>query len=204
MIIITYSGGNPILSLVLTMLITIILGMGLPTTAAYAISASMLAPALTKLGMQPIASHLFIFYFSCLSSITPPVCVAAYAAAAIAKARPWSVGWEATKFASAGFIIPFMFAYGNELLFKGSPLAIGIAIISAIFGIAMLSGSVQGWFFGVEDLNYFERALLLSGALLLLKPGLVTDTIGVLIIAGILIGKYLSSQRNVKGEISNK
>lgn len=195
MIVITYSGGNLLLSMVFTMVITLILGMGLPTTAAYAISASMLAPALIKLGVPPIASHLFVFYFACLSAITPPVAVAAYAAAAIAKAKAWNVGWSATRFAAAGFIIPFMFVYGNELLFRGSPHAIGLAIVTASFGVAMLSGAVQGWFIRLGTLNYPERALLLAGSLLLMKPGWITDLVGICIVAGLFLRKTITSQR---------
>jgi TRAP transporter 4TM/12TM fusion protein len=191
MIVITYSGGNLLLSMIFTMLITLILGMGLPTTAAYAISASMLAPALMQLQVPPIASHLFSFYFACLSALTPPVAVAAYAAAAIAKARAWNVGWAATKFASAGFIIPFMFVYGNELLFKGSLPAIGLAICTATFGVCMLSGAVQGWFFNLGALNYVGRAMLLSGSLLLLKPGWITDSIGICILAILYLRRIL-------------
>ncbi|OPY76322.1 MAG: Sialic acid TRAP transporter permease protein SiaT [Syntrophorhabdus sp. PtaU1.Bin058] len=195
MIIITYSAGNLLLSLFFTMCITIILGMGLPTTAAYAISASMLTPALIKLGVAPIASHLFVFYFACLSAITPPVAVAAYAAAAIAKARAWNVGWAATMFASAGFIIPFMFAYGKELLLIGGPVAIGMATITSIFGVILLSAAVQGWCIRLGNLSYFERALMLAGSLLLMKPGWVTDVIGVAIVVAIYFWKAIYKKR---------
>jgi TRAP-type uncharacterized transport system fused permease subunit len=190
MIIITYSAGNLLLSLFFTMLITLILGMGLPTTAAYAISASMLAPALIKLGVTPIAAHLFVFYFACLSALTPPVAVAAYAAAAIAKARAWDVGWSATKFATAGFIIPFMFAYGNELLLRGNPIEIILACITAIIGVALLSGMVQGWFIGLGTIGYVERILFLASSLLLMKPGWITDVIGVCIVAALYLRRW--------------
>jgi TRAP transporter 4TM/12TM fusion protein len=189
MIIITYSAGNLLLSLFFTMCITLILGMGLPTTAAYAIAAGMLAPALIKLGVPPIASHLFVFYFACLSALTPPVCVAAYAAAAIAKAKSWSVGWTATMFAIAGFIIPYMFVYGNALLMRGNPFAIVLAIITGSFGVSLLAGSVIGWYSKLGDLNYFERILMFAGSLLLMHPGWTTDLIGVCIVVLIYLWK---------------
>jgi TRAP transporter 4TM/12TM fusion protein len=190
MIIITYSAGNLLLSLFLTMLITLILGMGLPTTAAYAISASMLAPALIKMGVSPLASHLFVFYFACLSALTPPVAVAAYAAAAIAKAQAWNVGWTATKFAGAGFIIPFMFVYGNELILVGSVLSIAFAIITAIIGVSLLSAAIQGWCIGMGKITYLERALMLVASLLLMKPGWVTDIVGMIILFTLFLFHY--------------
>jgi TRAP transporter 4TM/12TM fusion protein len=189
MIIITYSAGNLLLSLFFTMLITLILGMGLPTTAAYAISASMLAPALIKLGVIPLAAHLFVFYFACLSALTPPEAIAAYAAAAIAKAPAWSVGWMSTKFAIAAFIVPYMFVYGNELIMIGSMPAIVLAIITASFGVGMLSAAVQGWCIGFGEIDYLERAALLAASLLLMKPGWVTDVVGVCIVLALYLWK---------------
>jgi TRAP-type uncharacterized transport system fused permease subunit len=190
MIIITYSAGNLLLSLIFTMLITLILGMGLPTTAAYAISASMLAPALIKLGVIPLAAHLFVFYFACLSALTPPEAIAAYAAAAIAKAPAWKVGWMSTKFAIAAFIIPYMFVYGNELIMIGSMPAIIFAIITASFGVGMLSGAVQGWCIGFGKIGYLERASLVAASLLLMKPGWVTDVVGVCIVLALSLWKW--------------
>ncbi|MCJ7595387.1 MAG: TRAP transporter fused permease subunit, partial [Desulfobacterales bacterium] len=189
MIIITYSGGNLLVALVLTMFVSLILGMGLPTTAAYVISASMLAPALIQLGGPPLASHLFVFYFAILSSITPPVAVAAYAAAAISKSSPWEVAWLSVKFASAGFIIPFMFVHGKELLLVGTVPAIFLAFLTASFGVALLAAAIQGWFIGMGKLNYPERGLLLFGAFILMKPGFMTDAVGVCIVAALYFWK---------------
>jgi len=190
MIVITYSAGNLLLSLFLTMLITLILGMGLPTTAAYAISATMLVPALIKMEVPPLAAHLFVFYFACLSALTPPVAVAAYAAAAIAKAKAWNVGWTATKFAIAGFIVPYMFVYGPPLLLRGDVSETILAIMTASIGTCMLSGAVQGWFLKLGNVNYFERATLLVASLLLIKPGWITDMIGVLIFLALFFLHY--------------
>jgi TRAP transporter 4TM/12TM fusion protein len=177
MIILNYSKGYLFLTLVFTMLIAIILGMGLPTTAAYAISASILAPGLIKMGVEPLAAHLFIFYFACMSPLTPPMAVAAYAAAAIGKANFWEVGWLSVKFALAGFLVPYMFVYGPALILKGTPWEIVTAVISGFIGTFALSAAVQGYF--LRTLNLPLRVALLLIALLLLKPGWITDLIGI-------------------------
>jgi TRAP transporter 4TM/12TM fusion protein len=176
MIIINYSGGNLLLALIFTMLIAIILGMGMPTTAAYAISASVLAPALIQLKVAPIAAHLFIFYFACLSALTPPVALAAYAAAAIARAKAWDVGWQSMRFALAGFLIPFMFVYGPPMVLIGSATEITIAIVTGLVGTMTLAAAAQG--FLLRNATWVERGILLIAALFLIKPGLVTDLIG--------------------------
>jgi TRAP transporter 4TM/12TM fusion protein len=176
MIIINYSGGNLILALFFTMIIAIILGMGMPTTAAYAISASVLAPALIQLKVPAIAAHLFIFYFACLSALTPPVALAAFAAAAIANAKTWNVGWLGMKFALAGFVIPYMFVFGPAMVLVGSPTEITLAIITGLLGTLALGAGVQGWL--LRRATWVERGILIIGALLLIKPGWITDLIG--------------------------
>ncbi len=177
MIIFNYSGGNLLLALVFTMIIAIVLGMGMPTTAAYAISASVLAPALVReFHVPPMAAHLFIFYFACLSALTPPVALASFAAAAIASARPWEVGWIAMKFALAGFLVPFMFVYGPAMVLQGSSVEIAMVIVTGLFGTLALAASVQGWL--LKEAKWFERVVLLVAALCLIKPGWITDLIG--------------------------
>jgi TRAP transporter 4TM/12TM fusion protein len=188
MIVINYSHGSLLLALFLTMLITLILGMGLPTTAAYAISASILAPALIKLNVPPMAAHMFVFYFACLSALTPPVCVAAYAAGAIANAPVWNVGWVSVKFAIAGFIIPYMFVYGPPLLLMGGNFPeIILAFVTAVLGTLLLAGGVQGWFFKIGNLNYIDRGCLFAASLLLLKPGWITDVVGIAILLALFL-----------------
>lgn len=179
-IVITYSGGSLLLALILTMLVAIVLGMGMPTTAAYAIAASVIAPALIKLGIPELPAHMFIFYFACISAITPPVALAAYAAAALAKASMWEVGWKACKFGIAGFIVPYMFVYGPNLLFKGTWIDIIWATITASIGALCLSGGVQGWL--LKRAGWIERVMLISAALLLIKPGIYTDLAGFLLL----------------------
>lgn len=191
MIIINYSGGSLLLALIFTMIIAIILGMGMPTTAAYAISASVLAPALIQLKIPAIAAHLFIFYFACLSALTPPVALAAFAAAAIANAKTWNVGWLGMKFAIAGFLIPYMFVYGPAMVLVGSPTEITLVIITGLLGTMALGAAVQGWL--LKKAGWIERLILLIGALFLIKPGWVTDLIGfglLIIVAGYQYTKY--------------
>lgn len=185
LIILSYSKGYLLLALVFTMLIAIILGMGLPTTAAYAISASVLAPGLIKMGVDPIAAHLFIFYFACLSPLTPPMAVAAYAAAAIGKANFWDVGWLSVKFALAGFMVPYMFVYGPAMVLKGASWEIALALISGLVGTFTLSAAVQGYFAG--NLGHVLRGMLLIVSLLLLKPGWLTDAVGFIALVGVYL-----------------
>ncbi len=185
LIIFSYSKGILILALIFTMVIAVILGMGLPTTAAYAISASVLAPGLIKMGVEPLAAHLFIFYFACLSPLTPPMAVAAYAAAAIGKANFWDVGWLSVKFALAGFIVPYMFVYGPAMVLKGAAWEIALALVTGLIGTLTLSAAVQGYLLG--NLGKTLRVALLIISLLLLKPGWITDLIGFVLLAGVIL-----------------
>jgi len=185
MIIITYSQGHLFLALFFTMIIAIVLGMGMPTTAAYAISASILPPALIKLGIHPIGAHLFIFYFACLSPLTPPLAVASYAAAAIANARVWEVAWLSVKFAIAGFIVPYMFAYGPALILEGEFQEVLFAVLTGLIGTITLSASVQGWFLG--NLSYWKRVYLLAMSFFLIKPGWQSDLIGLALLSIITV-----------------
>lgn len=176
MIIISYSGGSLIVAMVFTMFIAIILGMGMPTTAAYAICASVLAPALIQLNVPPIAAHLFIFYFACLSALTPPVALASFAAAAIAGARTWDVGVQGLRFALAGFIIPYMFVLGPAMVLIGTWEEIALALVTGAIGTMALAGAVQGYFLRVASIP--ARLVLLAAAMLLIKPGWDTDILG--------------------------
>jgi TRAP transporter 4TM/12TM fusion protein len=176
MIIFNYSGGNLYIALVFTMVIAIVLGMGMPTTAAYAICASVLAPALIQLKVPEIAAHLFIFYFACLSALTPPVALASFAAAAIANAKTWEVGWQGMRFAIAGFLIPFMFVLGPAMVLEGTGFEIFMVVITGTIGVIALAGSVQNWL--LTRCAVWERVVLLTAAIALIKPGLITDAIG--------------------------
>ena len=185
MIIFNYSGGNLYVALVFTMIIALILGMGMPTTAAYAICASVLAPALIQMQVPPMAAHLFIFYYACISALTPPVALASFAAAAIANARSWEVGWQGMRFAIAGFLIPYMFVLGPAMVLIGDWWDIALSVITGFFGTAALAGSVQGWL--LTRCGRWERIVLFIGALCLIKPGWITDIIGAAIMVTIIM-----------------
>jgi len=170
------AGGNLFLSLVFTAIACVILGMGLPTTSAYVIAASILAPSLVSLGLNLLTAHLFVFYFACLSAITPPVALAAYAGAGLAKCSPMTTAVEACKLGFAGFIAPFAFCYNNGLLLQGDLMNIISVCISALIGTVIISMGFQGWL--LWKLNIIERTLFVGGGMLMFIPGTMTDLIG--------------------------
>ncbi len=170
------SAGSKFLGLFFTMIVCIILGMGLPTTAAYVLAASVTGPALIKLGLSPVAAHLFVFYFAIISAITPPVCAAVFAATAIAKSNWLPTGWLAVRMGLGGFMAPFMFAYCPPLLLVGSALDIFWNSLVSGLGVMAMAGAVMGYFGGRS--RWYESFLLAAGALFLMKPGLITDLVG--------------------------
>ncbi|MEK6709676.1 MAG: TRAP transporter permease [Nitrospinota bacterium] len=165
-----------ILPLILTMIACLVLGMGVPGAVAYLIVATLAVPALVELGVPVLAAHLFAVYFAVMSNVTPPVAMAAYAGASIAEASMMRTGVTATKLALTGFIIPFMFVYGPPLLLKGEPLEVVWAILTATLGVVALAAGLEGWLRGRA--GWFERAVLVGSALALIKPGIVTDAMG--------------------------
>jgi len=181
-----------LLALVLTMFAGIVLGMGMPTTPAYIIMTALLVPAIIKLGVVVPAAHMFAFYFAIMSAITPPVALAVFAAAGLAKADLWSSGWAAMKIGCAGFIIPFMFVYEPALLMIGEWPKIIQACITASVGITLFAGGLHGYF--LTKANHWQRALLLCGGLLLIDPNWMTDLLGALI-AATVIGTQAMSRR---------
>lgn len=181
----TISGGSVLLAMILTMVVTIILSMGLPTTAAYIISAAVLAPALNDLGVGLLPAHLFIFYFACMSGITPPVALVAIPAGSIAGANPFKVGIKAFQIALAGFIIPYMFVFSPELLLEGEPVRIVLALITACIGVWALAVAMIGFVFG-KPLHAIFRVLVGTGALALIFSGWQSDLAGLGLIAVIL------------------
>ena len=181
-----------ILALMLTAVAGIILGMGMPTTPAYIMMVALLVPAVIKLGAVTPAAHMFAFYFAILSAITPPVALAVFAAAGLAKADLWSSGWAAVKIGCAGFIVPFMFVYEPALLMIGEWPRIIQAFVTAGIGITLFAGGLHGYF--LTTASPWQRVLLLGGGLLLIDPNWITDVIGA-VIAAIVIGvQFLSRQ----------
>jgi TRAP transporter 4TM/12TM fusion protein len=175
-LIVTLSAGNLAIALILTMLVSLVLGMGLPTSAAYLVLAVLGGPALVKMGVPVLAAHMFILYFGCLSTITPPVALSAFAAAGIAKSNPFKTGFTAMRLATVAFLIPFMFVYDQSLLLIGTPLNVIHTIITAFSGSAILAVGLAGWLH--RPLKLWERLVFGAASLLLIDPGLVTDVAG--------------------------
>lgn len=175
-LIITLAGGQLFPALVLTALGSIVLGMGLPTTAAYVVLAALGAPALVELGVPLLAAHLFIFYFGALSNVTPPVSLAAFAAAGIAGSAPMRTAVTGMGLASAGFLVPFAFVYGPGLLLVGSVGTVALAIVTGLAGVIALAAAVVGWLRG--PLGWVDRVLLVAAAIALVFPGVYTGAAG--------------------------
>jgi TRAP-type uncharacterized transport system fused permease subunit len=148
--------------------------------------AALLIPALIKLDVPPLAAHLFAFYFGCLSAVTPPECLAVYAAASISRCSVWGAGLQAVKFAAAGFVVPFFFVYYPALLFQGSWAEIAGAVVSGSIGVVALAAGLEGYF--LRTATWLERGLFVVAALLLIDPGLITDLVGLgLLGAGLVL-----------------
>ena len=179
------SMGIEFLGLFFTMIVCLILGMGLPTTAAYVLAASVAGPALIKMGVAPVAAHLFIFYFAIISAITPPVCVAVYAAAAIVHSNWLTTGWLAVRMGLAGFVAPFLFVYRPGLLLIGSPIDIIWSALVSAAAIFCLAGAAIGYF--GDRCRWYESLLLFGCSAFLIIPGLATDLIGFTVAAMIYI-----------------
>ncbi|NNE87898.1 MAG: TRAP transporter fused permease subunit [Silicimonas sp.] len=178
------AGVSQLLALFFAMCIAILLGMGMPTTAAYAVAASVVAPGLVQLGIPMLTAHFFVFYFAVLSAITPPVALASYAAAGISGSNPMETSVASFKIGIAAFIVPFMFFYNSAILMDGTWGEISRAGVTAVFGVFLLSSGVQGWFMGARS-AWFLRAGLILAALLMIAGGLVTDLIGIAVFAGL-------------------
>ncbi len=194
-VLINISGGNMVILLVLTMLVSLILGMGVPTTAAYLMLALLVAPALKEMSVLPMAAHLFIFYFGIISNVTPPVALAAYAAAGVARCNPTKTGIFAFKLSLSGFILPFMFVYNPVLLMEGSPIEIIQSLATALLGIYSLSAALEKFIFK-WNINQIERIVLFASALLLIVPGTVTDLAGFAVLAVIFLLKTAAEKKS--------
>lgn len=176
MLMMAVAQGNLLVMLIASMIFSIILGMGMPTVAAYIVAASVVGPPLVQAGLPMLHAHLFICYFAIFSAVTPPVALTAYTAAGIAGANPNKVGIEAFKLCLAAFIVPYMFIYSPALLMEGPLLGSAYAALTAFIGVIFLGSAIQGWFFGL--LNPVQRLLLGVAALLSIHSGALTDAIG--------------------------
>ena len=183
-----------LVALLLTMCAGILLGMGMPTTPAYIIMTSLLVPAIIKLGVIPPAAHMFAFYFAILSAITPPVALAVFAAAGLAKADLWSSGWAAVRIGATGFLIPFVFIYEPALLMIGDWTSILHVTITATAGCVLLAAGLHGYLISAASL--WQRIGLVAAALLLVKPGWWTDLAGAAL-AAVIVFVQLQERRRV-------
>ena len=180
--IVSIANGQLIIALLLTMLCCIVLGMGVPTTANYVIMATTCAPILVSgMEMEQIAAHMFVFYFGIVADITPPVALAAYAGSAIAKAPPMRTAWNATRLAIAAFIIPYIFAFNNAMLFVNTtPFEVVQVIISSFIGMFLVASGLMGYM--IRDLNWPARLIAIAGGLCLIIPGTPTDLTGLAVL----------------------
>jgi TRAP transporter 4TM/12TM fusion protein len=178
-----------IAALVLTAIAGIVLGMGMPTTPSYIVMVSLLVPAIIKLGAIAPAAHMFAFYFAILSAITPPVALAVFAAAGLAKSDLWATGWQAVRIAAATYIVPFMFIYEPSLMLIGSWLDSLTSSTSAVIGVMCLAAGLQGYL--LREARWWERVLLVVAALLLIKPGYISDAIGLVLLAAVIAAQKL-------------
>lgn len=187
------SGGHLPVLLVLTMIASLILGMGMATLPAYLILAVLVAPALSKMGVDILAAHLFIFYFGIISAITPPVAVASYTAAGIADCPPNKVGITACRLGLSAFLLPYMFVYGPALIMQGTGPEIALAAVTSVVGIASLAMGLEG--IGLSKrLSWIQRGILIIAALFLVYPGVLTDIVGLGMI-------FLSLNKEIFGKI---
>ncbi|MBN8493032.1 MAG: TRAP transporter permease [Burkholderiales bacterium] len=193
-IVIALAQNSLLLALVLTAMAGIVLGMGMPTTPAYIVMVALLVPALVKLGVATPAAHLFALYFAVLSAITPPVALAVFAAAGLAKASMWESGGHAMRIGAAGFIVPFMFVYEPALMMIGPWTQVLPAVASATLGCIVLAAGLFGYL--LRECSAWQRAALIATALLLIKPGWLTDAIGLALLAGVLASQWAGRARD--------
>lgn len=172
----SFSDGNLWVAGILVMMASIIVGMGLPSVAAFIMVAALTGPALIELGVEPLAAYMFVFYYCAISTITPPVALSAFAAASISGSEPFRTGFSAMRLGLVAFLVPFMFLYSGELLLEGIISNIILAAVTALIGAITLGAGLQGWL--IRKCTLIERILLFVAALTTLNPGLITDIVG--------------------------
>ena len=186
--ILEFSQGNLLLTLFLVMFLAIIMGMGLPTVAVYILLVSVAVPVVASLDVPMLAAHFYVFYFGLMANVTPPVAIPAYAAAGLAGASPSKTGWVAFRLALGAFLIPYLFMYNNSILMIDSSIPeIIYSAISPIIGVYSLNLGLEG--FKDFPIPLWQRVLLVAGALALIVPGIVTDLIGLLIVAFVIFNQ---------------
>jgi len=189
----TLSGGSLFLALLLVAAASIVLGMGMPTTAAYIMVSTLAVPALVILKVNVLSAHMFAFYFACLSMITPPVALCAYAAAGIAQTGPWKVGFTAMRLGMVAFIVPFMFAYNPALLLIGPWTEVLWACFTSLIGIVGIGAAVVGYLYG--PVRLLERLLMAAAAIALIFPGVTSDFVGLPVFLVLFIWNYFRAKK---------
>ena len=196
-VVIELASNTLILALLLTALAGIVLGMGMPTTPAYIVMVALLVPAIIKMGVAVPAAHMFALYFAILSAITPPVALAVFAAAGLAKADMWESGFAAMRAAAPAYIVPFMFVFEPSLMLitpEGSAWYEMLwPIATAVIGVIALAGSLFGWL--IRSANMIERVMLFIAALSLIKPGLITDAIGFGLLGLVVVMQLVANRK---------
>ncbi len=187
------SGGYLFLALLFVAIASIIMGMGMPTTAAYIMVSTLAVPALVALEVNVLSAHMFAFYFACLSMITPPVALCAYAAAGIAETGPWKVGFTAIRLGMVAFIVPFMFAYNPALLLIGPWTEVLWACFTSLIGIIGIGAAVVGYLYG--PVRSLERLLMGLAAIALIFPGVTSDLVGLPVFLALFIWNYLRAKK---------
>ncbi len=202
-LVITAAQGNLILSLVYIALAALVLGMGLTTSAAYILTVIIAAPALMDLGVELLTAHLFVFYYACLSTITPPVALASYAAAGIAGASPFRVGYRGMLIASVAYIAPFFFIFNPSLLWRGPLWLIIVSFVTACIGCMAIGSAIEG--FLIKKISWIERVILVASGLFLISQGLKESAIGLaafLVVLGIRYAVAKRKQDKIIAEVS--
>ena len=189
-VVIVLAQSSLIAALMLTAIAGIVLGMGMPTTPSYIVMVSLLVPAIIKLGAIAPAAHMFAFYFAILSAITPPVALAVFAASGLAKSDLWATGWLAMRIAAPTYIVPFMFIYEPSLMLIGDWFESLTSSVAAVIGVMCLAAGLQGYL--LREARWWERAVLVVAALLLIKPGYISDAIGLVLLASVVFSQKLA------------
>jgi TRAP transporter 4TM/12TM fusion protein len=193
-VLVSVSGNSLLLALFLTMIACIVLGMGIPTTANYVIMATITAPIVIRMGVPVLAAHMFVFYFGIVADITPPVALAAYAGAAIAKSDPFKTGVNATRLAIAAFIVPYIFVLNPAMLFiDTTPMQVVFIIVTSFIGMVGVSSGMEGYM--LMPMKWFERIIISAGGLMLIYPGLITDSVGFTLIAVVVVVQIIRRKK---------
>jgi TRAP-type uncharacterized transport system fused permease subunit len=200
LVLVRFGEANLAVLLLIAAILSIVLGMGMPTVGVYVLLAALVAPALVKLGIEPIAAHLFVLYFGMMSMITPPVAIAAFAAATLSGAPPMRTCWEAMRFGWTAYIIPFLFVMSPSLIMQGSWGAFVLAACTAVAGVSLVTIGAVGYL--VRPLGVPARAaFVLSGAAMMIPAGafagaVLTDILGTMLGAAMVIREVHGARRS--------